>query len=305
MFEYDHEAFVASCFVLPFDPRTDPRGRVVRVRKRLEIDTERTDADYQAACDRMAVAAAQRIADTVVLPSIGRDLPAGCPIIPTPKPVTDTVRRGGRTFTAEEVNRASLEHRNREQAAFAAEFERRGSRRHRTPEAKPKTEKMGERIIAALSGADPLSTTAVRRVVGGRKPTVTRALNALLASGHIERMRVSSRLYLWRLSTGSEVSGTAGGGTPSPKGLGGSHPQCGQSHPPLTPVTPEPEEVEGMEIPDVVTVEGDTLEERAASIVKLLLGDRIEVDDFAVLAKVRRHPDFVRAWELVQEGAAA
>ena len=63
---------------------------------------------------------------------------------------------------------------------------------------------------------------------------------------------------------GSEVRGTAEGGTPSPYGAQGVPSPRGQSRPPLTPMTPEPMEAE-MKMTDVVIVQGNTIEERVAS----------------------------------------
>ena len=85
------------------------------------------------------------------------------------------------------MNRATLGHRNREQAKFAEDFRVRAARKFLTVEtAKAKPPTMQERITKALTGADPLTTAAVRRVVGGRKHTVSKALLELSADGRVD-----------------------------------------------------------------------------------------------------------------------
>ena len=131
--------------------RLVPSPEVVRVRKMLGLNTERTNEDYQAICDRMAAkaeAAAQAVPEPI--PAIGDGLPPGCPIVPTPSLVTEPSTWGSATYTAEAMNRATLEHRNREQARFVEDFRVRHARELLTVQktkAEPPT--MQERIIEA------------------------------------------------------------------------------------------------------------------------------------------------------------
>ncbi len=198
-----------------------PSPEVVRVRKMLGLNTEHTNEEYQAICDRMAAkaeAAAEAVEEPI--PSIGDGLPPGCPIIPTPVLATEPATWGRQTYTAEAMNRATLEHRNREQARFAEDFRLRAARElPASKETKPEPDTMQKRIIKALTGAGPLATAAVRRVVGGRKDTVTKALSQLRVEGRIEVTKVNPRMYLWSLpASGSQEGGTAVGGTPPPTG---------------------------------------------------------------------------------------
>ena len=186
--------------------RLVPSPEVVRVRKMLGLNTERTNEDYQAICDRMAAkaeAAAQAVPEPI--PAIGDGLPPGCPIVPTPSLVTEPSTWGSATYTAEAMNRATLEHRNREQARFVEIFRVRHAREllaAQKAEAEPEPLAMRERIIEALTGADvPLSGSAIARVLGGKKATVLDALAELLSDGRIERSKGARGAYLWAVPT--------------------------------------------------------------------------------------------------------
>ena len=272
----------------------EPCPEVLRVRKMLGLNTERTNEDYQAICDRLGALAkvkAERVEEAI--PEIGEGLPDGCPIIPAPTPITEPARWGARTYTAAEMNRATLEHRNREQAKFAEDFRVRAARKFLTVEtAKAEPPTMQERITTALTGADPLTTAAVREVVGGRKHTVSKALLELSADGRVDMTRVNPRMYLWSLTaSGSREGGTARGGTPPPTGVGGSHPLGGQSDLPGTPRG----ERETMKAE--TTIQGSNTQEKAASIIALLKAGEIEAGDFAILLK-REVPEFVEAYKI-------
>ena len=283
-----------------------PSPEVVRVRKMLGLNTEHTNEDYQAICDRMAAKAeAAEAAVEEPIPAIGDGLPPGCPIIPTPSLATEPATWGSVTYTAEEMNRATLEHRNREQARFVEIFRVRHARElltARKAEAEPEPPAMQERIIEALTGADPLSTAAVRQVVGGRKYTVSQALSELRADGRIEITKVNPRMFLWSLpASGSREGGTARGGTPPPTGVGGSHPLEGTVLPSRYPTrSSEPMKAETAK---TVTVEGTNTQEKAASIIKLMEAGEIEPEDFAILTK-RGVPEFVEAYRVAMERTA-
>ena len=287
-------SFIAWCLTAPpFDPDTKPCGAVVRLRNQVGVSHTLKDAqDFQRICDRMAERA-ERLTEKPE-PSIGQDLPAGCPIIPTPKPVTGPVRFGGRTFTADEMNRAALEHRNREQARLVAEFLERAKR---GKAAKPRTPPVKKRIIEAMTGADPLSGSAIARLVGGTKATVLKALGELFEAGLIERRKGPRRSYLWAAPT--PPAGGHNGMVP-PSGSIEATPlsrtiHCvDQNHTAMSPATVEPVEV--------VVVEGSTVEEMAQSIVAHVVAGRIDTFDFAVLL-TKGVPEFVRAFEVMEAAA--
>ena len=265
----------------------------------LGLNTEHTDEEYQAFCDRMAAKAeaeAERVEETI--PSIGDGLPPDCPIIPSPAPATEPATWGRRTYTVEEMNRATLEHRNREQARFADIFRLRHARELlAAKEAKPEPDTMQERIIKALTGADPLATAAVRRVVGGRKDTVSKALSELRVDGRIEVTKVNPKMYLWSLpASGSQEGGTAVGGTPPPTGVGGPIPY-GDS-PTFQVPHAEPEHMKAE-----TTIQGTNTREKAASILKLMEAGEIEPEDFAILMK-KGVPEFVEAYRVAIEASA-
>ena len=273
--------------------RLVPSPEVVRVRKMLGVNTERTNEDYQAICDRLGALAkvkAERAEEAI--PEIGDGLPEGCPIIPAPTPVTEPAQWGARTYTAAQMNRATLEHRNREQARFVEDFRVRNARQLLTAQkADVKPPAMQERVIEALTGTAPLSTAGVRKVVGGRKHTVSKALSELMADGRIEKTRINPRLFLWSLTaSGSQDGGTAIGGTPPPTGVGGPIPYGDSPTFQVPHAEPEPMKAE-------TTIEGTNTQEKAASIIELLKAGEIEPGDFAVLLK-REVPEFVEAYKI-------
>ena len=280
--------------------RLVPSPEVVRVRKMLGLNTERTNEDYQAICDRMAAKAVEVEAAEESLPAIGEGLPPGCPIIPTPSLATEPIEYAGRSYTVEGMNRATLEHRNREQARFVEIFRVRHARELLTaqkaePKAEPKIQApdMQERIIGALTGADPMSGSAIARVLGGKKATVLDSLAELLQDGHIERTKVNPKMYLWSLTASGSPRRVVPEGRPPPlkEGWGSYLPG---NHLPGTHAEPEPVSEESMK---TVTIEGTNTKEKAASIIKLMEAGEIEPKDFAVLLK-REVPEFVEAYKI-------
>lgn len=65
-----------------------------------------------------------------------------------------------------------------------------------------------DRIVEALTGADPLSGSAVARLVQVNKRKVFKALSGLLAAGRVDRQSGPNRSYLWSLSRSVPVSGS-------------------------------------------------------------------------------------------------
>lgn len=68
----------------PFDRNTTPSATVQRLRKRLNVGhVERTQADFDDVCDRMAARAEELLVeDAEEDAAIAGELPPGCPIIP-------------------------------------------------------------------------------------------------------------------------------------------------------------------------------------------------------------------------------
>ena len=282
--------------------RLVPSPEVVRVRKMLGVNTEHTNEDYQAICDRMAAKVeADEAAAPEPLPAIGDGLPPGCPIIPTSSLATEPATWAGRSYTVEEMNRATLEHRNREQARFVEIFRVRHARELLTAQkakAKPEPLAVRERIIEAITGADaPLSGSAIARVLGGKKATVLSALTELLEAGRLERSSGTRGAYLWAVPTvldGSQDGTVPPSSSLPPTGVRGTSHGVTGNHTALSPTIPEPVSEEAMK---VVTIQGTNTQEKAASIVELLKAGEIEAEDFAVLLK-REVPEFVEAYKI-------
>ena len=284
------------------DPSWDPPApEVLAVRRKHGMRGEkRTEEDFLAAGRRMIARAEAMPAEPDPIPHIGPAVPVGCPIIPTPEPVTEDVFFRGRWYSAETLNRSSLEHRNELQDRLIREFEQRQtkqlSRAEEEPVQEPKT--MQDRIVEAVAGAaDPLSGSAIARLVGANKAGVFRALDEMAAEGRADRQRINAKMVLWSVpAAGTSGSGSAlGGSSTPPAGVVGNQSLAG----------PEPHAAGSRNAyPGVVEVVGTTRGERARSIIEHLMAGRMSDFDFAVLALRVRNPDFVLAWRLMREDAA-
>ena len=91
---------------------------------------------------------------------------------------------------------------------------------------KPKPTAMQDRIVEALTGADPMSGTAVARVVGGKKKVVMAALSELLEAGRLARASGYRGAFLWSVAgngAGSHNGTVPPSGSHPPRGGGTSH----------------------------------------------------------------------------------
>lgn len=81
---------------------------------------------------------------------------------------------------------------------------------------------MEDRIIEALTGADPLTTTSVSRILGIRKPTASKALKAMLADGRLDCRKGPRNALLWSLPAGGTDPAVPATGSLPPTGVGGT-----------------------------------------------------------------------------------
>lgn len=188
------------------------------------------------------------------------------------------------------------------------------------PEPEPELS-MQDRIIEALAGAgDPLSGKGVRRLVGGSRGRVYRTLNEMLAEGLLTRSPGPRGAHLWALAEAvPEVVPAVAAGTQN-EAVPPSGPGRVTTSPPLGPVTSDlgPRRIESREARrkegemDEVIVHGETVEERAASIVTLFKAGVIGREDspvcddfdFGYLALHVKNPDFALAWDILTKEVA-
>lgn len=187
----EREAFVDWCFEASPE-NTEPSEDVLRARETLRHRTRKAGGkgyiqslqDVEACVDRMvARSRLPEYQEAIREPpaTVRPDLPPGCPIITTPKPVTDDMMTGpftatiARTFdrpipTAAEANRAAREFCDREQARLAAEFEDRNAKAN-----PPTSDQAGEaRAEARAMRRDGMTVGQVAEALGVSKRTVYR-----------------------------------------------------------------------------------------------------------------------------------
>lgn len=221
---------------------------------------------------------------------------------PRAEPSEDVTRAGaagrkrtGRIGTIEEVYEACarMEERARTpeyQAMLEREREIEAAPKATPP---PKTEEptvtLEDRIIEALTGAEPLSTKAVVRLVGGRNQAVRAALNAMRLDGRIERTK-AGRAHLWNIPPGDALERFPSTVPPTDYVLGEQIDEVNGNSSPESPAL----------APKVVVIEGTTLDEKARDLIEKVDDEVLAVEDLEDLIGFG-DPVAVRALTIVAE----